>query len=131
MSDARISDSSFLPGNSNLYEVKSASGPQESTGNNGVNPDQSITDKSGQQLTKQQDQMSEKDREKLKEQANKLFEVLDTGLALKFHEKSGKWYAVIENKITHDVIKEVPPQYMLDLEVKLRDMIGLFLDKKL
>lgn len=80
---------------------------------------------------KQADKLTEKEREKLKERADKLFEALNTGLALKFHEKSGEWYAVIQNKITQEIIKEVPPKYMLDLEAKLKDMIGLFLDKRI
>jgi flagellar protein FlaG len=75
--------------------------------------------------------LTESEREKIKEQSDKLFDALNTGLALKFHEKSGEWYAVIENKITQEVIKEVPPKFMLDLEAKLKNMIGIFLDKKI
>jgi uncharacterized FlaG/YvyC family protein len=74
---------------------------------------------------------NEKEREKLKNDANKLFESLNTGLALKFHEKSGLWYAVIENKITHEVIKEVPPKDVLELRARLKEMIGFFLDQKM
>ncbi|AMA71741.1 MULTISPECIES: flagellar protein FlaG [Aneurinibacillus] len=73
----------------------------------------------------------EKERERLKQDADKLFESLNTGLALKFHEKSGQWYAVIENKITHEVIKEVPPQDVLELRARLKEMIGFFLDQKI
>lgn len=83
---------------------------------------------------KQQDErtvLKEKERKKYEEMANSLFETLDLGLALKFHEKSGEWYAVIQNKITQEVIKEVPPKYVLDLHVKLKEMIGFFLDKKI
>ncbi|WP_051330959.1 flagellar protein FlaG [Aneurinibacillus terranovensis] len=75
--------------------------------------------------------LTEKERERLKERANKIFEALNTGLAFKFHEKSGKWYAVIENKITQEVLKEIPPKFMLELEASLKEMIGVFLDKKL
>lgn len=75
--------------------------------------------------------LKEKERKKYEEMANSLFETLDLGLALKFHEKSGEWYAVIQNKITQEVIKEVPPKYVLDLHVKLKEMIGFFLDKKI
>lgn len=68
---------------------------------------------------------------KIEEEANKLFESLNTGLAIKFHEKSGEWYAVIENKLTKEVIKEVPPKYILELHAKLKEMIGVFLDEKI
>ncbi|WCK54186.1 flagellar protein FlaG [Aneurinibacillus sp. Ricciae_BoGa-3] len=75
--------------------------------------------------------LTENQRQQLKDRADKLFEELNTGLAFKFHERSGKWYAVIENKITQQVLKEIPPQSMLDLEASLKEMMGVFLDKKL
>jgi uncharacterized FlaG/YvyC family protein len=68
---------------------------------------------------------------KIEEDANNLFNSLNTGLALKFHEKSGEWYAVIENKLTREVIKEVPPKYILELHAKLKEMVGVFLDEKI
>lgn len=70
-------------------------------------------------------------REQMEEKANALFESLNTGLALRFHERSGEWYAVVENKLTKEVIKEVPPKYILDLQAKLKEMVGIFLDKKI
>jgi len=70
-------------------------------------------------------------RNQIEKEINALFESLNTGLALKFHEKSGDWYAVVENKLTHEVVKEVPPKYILELRVKLKEMIGAFLDKKI
>ncbi|MFT9849583.1 flagellar protein FlaG [Aneurinibacillus sp. REN35] len=79
---------------------------------------------------KEQGAATEHEREKLEKMADTLFSTLDLGLALKFHEKSGDWYAVIQNKITHEVVKEVPPKYVLDLRVQLKEMIGFFLDKK-
>ncbi|RXT04456.1 flagellar protein FlaG [Ammoniphilus sp. CFH 90114] len=72
----------------------------------------------------------EKEREQTQQSINKILDGLNTGLALKFHEKSGEWYAVLENKVTREVVKEVPPKHVLDLEAKLKDMIGVFLDKK-
>lgn len=79
---------------------------------------------------KEQSAATEHEREKLEEMADTLFSTLDLGLVLKFHEKSGDWYAVIQNKITHEVVKEVPPKYVLDLRVQLKEMVGFFLDKK-
>ena len=70
-------------------------------------------------------------RELLEERANALFESLNTGLALKFHERSGEWYAVVENKLTREIVKEVPPKYILDLHAKLKEMVGFFLDQKI
>ncbi|MBN6186954.1 flagellar protein FlaG [Aneurinibacillus sp. BA2021] len=90
-----------------------------------------ITQQASETNDQREKYSNEKEREKLKEEANALFDVLDTGLALKFHDKSGQWYAVIENKITHEVIKEVPPKEMLELRARLKKMIGFFIDQKI
>lgn len=73
----------------------------------------------------------EKERTQFEKEANALFDSLNTGLAFRFHEKSGEWYVSIENKITHEVIKEVPPKEVMELRAKLKEMIGFFLDKKI
>lgn len=75
--------------------------------------------------------LSEKEKEEMEDSANAIFDALNTGLVLKFHDKSGQWYAIIENKITKEVVKEVPPKYVLDLKARLREMIGFFLDRKI
>ncbi|WP_047153538.1 flagellar protein FlaG [Aneurinibacillus tyrosinisolvens] len=75
--------------------------------------------------------VDEKERDRIEKSANAIFDGLNTGFTLKFHEKSGEWYAVVENKITKEVVKEVPPKYVLDLHAKLREMVGFFLDKKI
>lgn len=82
-------------------------------------------------LVENQKYSDQKERDKLKEDADKLFESLNMGVALKFHERSNQWYAVIENKVTHEVIKEVPPKEVLELRARLKEMIGFFLDKKI
>lgn len=73
----------------------------------------------------------ETERAKIEETANEIFNTLHTGLAFKFFEKSNEWYAVIENKITQEVIKEIPPKEIMEMRAKLKDMVGFFLDQKI
>jgi len=79
---------------------------------------------------RQERKLDAEQREKIRNEVNNIFDTFNTGLSIRYHEKSEEWYAVVENKVTKEVIKEVPPKYILDLHAKLKRMIGVFLDKK-
>jgi flagellar protein FlaG len=85
----------------------------------------------GSGIPENQKYYDEKERAKIEETANEIFNALHTGLAFKFFEKSNEWYAVIENKITQEVIKEIPPKEIMEMRAKLKDMVGFFLDQKI
>jgi flagellar protein FlaG len=120
----RLSGNTITPGGTQKMPETMSKGMNKSEGD--------LVEQVETEKTKdEQTVLKEKERKKYEEMANSLFETLDLGLALKFHEKSGEWYAVIQNKITQEVIKEVPPKYVLELHVKLKEMIGFFLDKKI
>jgi uncharacterized FlaG/YvyC family protein len=74
---------------------------------------------------------NEEERKKIEKAANAVFDGLNTDLAFKFYEKSDEWYAVIEDKVTQKVIKELPPKAILNMHAQLKNMIGFFLDKKI
>lgn len=101
-----------------------AESKNESLKSNQNKTEAKLNDQQSKELNKEQ-------RDKIKKEINAIFEGLNTGLVLKYYDKSGEWYAVIENKLTREVVKEVPPKYMLDLQAKLKEMIGVFLDKKI
>ena len=46
------------------------------------------------------------------------------------HEKTGHWIVQICDSETDEVIKEVPPEKMLDMVSKFRELAGLLVDKK-
>ncbi len=48
----------------------------------------------------------------------------------KFHEPTQRYYTVITDPSTNEVINEYPQKYVLDLEGKLKKMIGQFLDQR-
>jgi flagellar protein FlaG len=70
-------------------------------------------------------------RKKIEKAANAVFDGLNTDMVFKFYEKSEEWYAVIEDKFTQKVIKELPPKAILNMHAQLKNMIGFFLDKKI
>ncbi|MBW1960455.1 MAG: flagellar protein FlaG [Deltaproteobacteria bacterium] len=52
------------------------------------------------------------------------------GLHFSVHEKTGRTVVKVVNKDTQKVIREVPPEKILDLAAKLEEMIGILFDKK-
>lgn len=64
-------------------------------------------------------------------QLNKTTEALNIGFRFKFHEGADRYMLQIVDIITNEVIKEIPPQKLLDLAASIREMIGLLLDEKM
>lgn len=71
-------------------------------------------------------------REKLQssvEAVNKMMESVPERLTFKVHEKSGQVMMQIIDQ-QGNVLKEVPPKEWLDFVGRLREMVGLFVDKR-
>lgn len=58
------------------------------------------------------------------------FESLNQSLSFRVHEGSGQLMVQILDRNTGDVLRETPPKEFLDLAVRLREMVGFFLDEK-
>jgi len=64
------------------------------------------------------------------EQANATMQALSTRLKFEKHESSGHFMVRVINEDTDEVIREIPPERMLDLLVHLRRMVGVLLDER-
>ena len=73
---------------------------------------------------------NEEVRKKIEKAVNAVFDSMNTDVAFRFYQKSGEWYAVVEDKFTQKVVKEIPPKAILEMHAQLKSMIGFFLDKK-
>ncbi len=62
--------------------------------------------------------------------ANTELAALNQDLRFSIHEKSGEMIVEIVDTKTGEVLREQPPQEFLDLVVRLREMVGLFLDAR-
>lgn len=77
--------------------------------------------------------LSEDEKKKLEEQLKKLNEsISSTGkqLHFKYNDEAQQLYVEIVNSKTQEVISSLPPEFLVDLSIKMKEMIGLFLDKK-
>ncbi|RJX27872.1 MAG: flagellar protein FlaG [Dethiobacter sp.] len=63
-------------------------------------------------------------------QANETAEALNLGIRFKFHDSSERLMVQIVNRADNEVIKEIPPERILNLVGQIQEMIGLLLDEK-
>jgi flagellar protein FlaG len=75
------------------------------------------------------------DTEKLMEEVGKLNQMLNAvdmnTITFRVHEDSEQLYAQLVNMKTQEVIKTFPPEYMLELAAKMKDLVGMLIDEKI
>ncbi|CCO09156.1 Flagellar protein FlaG protein [Desulforamulus hydrothermalis Lam5 = DSM 18033] len=60
---------------------------------------------------------------------NKTLETYGTELRFQLHEKSGEYIVKIINTKDHSVIREIPPERVLNMVAYFKEMLGLVVDK--
>jgi flagellar protein FlaG len=61
--------------------------------------------------------------------ANENFERLNRRLRFRVHEGTGELMVQIVDRGTGDVLRTNPPEEFLDLAVRMKEMVGFFLDE--
>jgi flagellar protein FlaG len=64
------------------------------------------------------------------EVARNHFQILDVGLDFSVHGGTGRIKVSVTDKQTGDVIREIPPEGVLNLMAKLEEMMGILFDQK-
>ena len=78
--------------------------------------------------------LEEEDKKKLEEQLKKINDSLVSFgkmLKFKFDEAAQTTYVEVIDAETQEVIASMPPEFLIDLSVKMKELIGMFLDKRL
>jgi len=58
-------------------------------------------------------------------------QAFDAGLRFRLHEDSERLMVqVVDRSANNEVIKEIPPEKMLDMVARIQDIIGLFIDTR-
>jgi len=63
-------------------------------------------------------------------QANKATEAVNIGLQFEVHEKTSRIMVQVIDMDKNEVLKEIPPEKILNLIGQIQEMIGLVLDEK-
>lgn len=75
------------------------------------------------------DQITRKDAEEISEVMNKISEMVNTQLKFEVYEETNTVYVQIVDRETKEVVKQIPPEEMLELSAKIREMVGILLDE--
>jgi len=78
--------------------------------------------------------MSEQDKERLQEMLdkhNEQFAYTGKYLKFKFDEEASMMYVEVIDAATQEVIVSLPPEFLIDLSVKMKKILGLYIDEKL
>ena len=106
--------------------VKKSAAPKLSSlsQSNGVNPEDT------EQNSSQQVSLTKEDLETVAADLSDFMQSLNTDIEFSIHEKSGRMMVKVVDTKTHDVLKEFPPEELLDTIGAIRDYVGALLDKK-
>ena len=61
---------------------------------------------------------------------NNIMETLEEQLSFELHDKTERIMTQVINIKTKEVIKEMPPEEMLDLSARIHEMVGLIIDEE-
>ncbi|MGO2083595.1 flagellar protein FlaG [Vagococcus sp.] len=64
------------------------------------------------------------------EEANRLLVGKNTKLSYKIHEATKRWIVELKDIKTDEVVKEIPPQKLLDVVAEIWKETGIIVDKK-
>ena len=70
------------------------------------------------------------DLERAADHIGRALEVIDRGLEFSIHEDTNRVIVKVISRQTHEVIKEIPPEQLLDMIARIWEMIGLLVDEK-
>jgi len=78
--------------------------------------------------------LTDKEKESLFEELqkhNEKFEYTGKFLRFRYNEEAEATYVEVVNASTQEVIVSLPPEFLIDLSVKMKKLVGMFIDKKL
>jgi len=77
----------------------------------------------------QQVKVTREDAQNVADVMNKVSELVNSQLNFEVFEETNQLYVQIVDRNTKEVIKQIPPKEMLELSARLKEMVGLILDK--
>ncbi|QJD85227.1 flagellar protein FlaG [Cohnella herbarum] len=78
--------------------------------------------------------LKEEEKKKLDEELKKMNDTLASSgkmLKFKYDEKAKATYVEVIDAESQKVLVSLPPEFLIDLSVRMKELIGMFLDKRL
>ena len=112
----------------NLSDTSSEKTPQRNRSNRRIN-----RPKNRLREDKLDQEISEKIEEKLEEDIDRLNEIVrtyDRKLNFQLHRETDRYFVEVIDVVEDEVIREVPPEEILDLVARIDSMLGLIIDER-
>ncbi len=71
-----------------------------------------------------------KDLENVTNELNNFMQSMNTDIQFLLHTKTSTLMVQVEDRKTHKILKECPAHELLDMVARIREYVGIFLDKK-
>lgn len=91
--------------------------------------DSAATDNSDEEKKQDDRQMDEKSVSLMTSELNDLMSKMNCNIEFQYHKEVNMMSVKMIDKQTQEVLKEVPPEDMIQHMIKARDWLGAFLDK--
>lgn len=117
--------SSNVAANRNLVSVEPVSSSE-----GGSDSQQLEAQKSDYSVDKVQKKLNEKELEKISKEMSKFMQLINSDIQFQVHSETKKLIVQVVDTRDGTVIKEFPPHEMLDTMAKIKEYVGILLDKK-
>ena len=84
----------------------------------------------GQQQYRLEDQSYLEKRQREVDRLNKTADLYNIGLRFSIHEETARMMVQVYDREDNEVIREIPPERVLNLVAQIQQMIGLLLDEE-
>jgi len=61
---------------------------------------------------------------------NELVRTFDRGFEFQVHEKSEEYYVQVVDLVEDEIIREIPPEQIMDIMARIDNMIGVIVDER-
>ncbi|MEN3184051.1 MAG: flagellar protein FlaG [Atribacterota bacterium] len=122
-------------------DIRRVSGPQEVLRHSGkeigaprTTLDQDVQGEAGEQVlrglsTQPGEQFSLEELPKVVERMNTIMEALSIEARFSIHEPTHTVIVTLVNRDTGEIIRQIPPEKLLDMVARFRELVGLFVDE--
>lgn len=80
--------------------------------------------------TRQEQQVTEEELRPVTQEFNKLFQYLNTDIQFELHERTQRLMVQVVDTKTDKVLREFPPEELLDTIANIQEYVGVLLDKR-
>lgn len=83
------------------------------------------------EVINEREQLTLKDLEEMTNSANEFFNLTNTSLEFQLHEDLNRYFVKVVDSQTNELVREIPPEKMLDMFAAMRELAGIMFDESI